>query len=241
MAEKQKIQFKPLHEGMGFHPFSDGLPYAPESKTKSTHAGTGAVSAGRPQFATQSFNTSKPMGTARQMQQQAQPVAQSMGQPLVQPYVQPQKQTQMQRAKTTTNTRPATVTSHAPSDDIIRRRAFAYLMDTVIHAGFWLATNLAALYFFKFQIDSEILKDNFVHFGVFFLLSQWMFVSLQEVLFENSLGKLFFNLEFKRNHGSLMLRSILFMGGLLFFGMGLYFRPQDRLGELQIKSSNKDS
>ena len=119
---------------------------------------------------------------------------------------------------------------------LIRRRAFAYLMDTVIHAGFWLVTNLTALFVFKFQFDSEIIKDNFAGFIGFFITSQWMFVALQEVLFENSIGKVFFNLEFKRNHKSLFIRSLVFMGGLLALGAGLYYRPQDRFGQIQMKS-----
>src|SRR4051812_22981324 len=30
---RQPIDFKPLSEGLGFHPFADGLPYAPVVKT----------------------------------------------------------------------------------------------------------------------------------------------------------------------------------------------------------------
>jgi hypothetical protein len=76
MEEKNKIQFKPLHEGMGFHPFSDGLPYAPESKSKYS-SGSGATSAGRPQFANPALSgpalapatSSHPKVTARQLQE----------------------------------------------------------------------------------------------------------------------------------------------------------------------------
>ena len=109
-------------------------------------------------------------------------------------------------------------------------------MDTLIHAGFWLTTNLAALFFFKFQLDSEIIKENLGQFLVFFLISQWLFIALQEILFENSIGKAFFNLEFKRNHHSLFLRSVVFVLGVLCLGLGFYFRPQDRLGEIQLRS-----
>ena len=243
-----KIKFSPLHEGMGFHPFSDGLPYAPESKTKYS-SGAGATSAGRPTFASpqQTVNqTAKPMGTARQLQKQQ---------------ITTHSITQRTDLRTATSPAGASVAGPAhfltladtldgtvqarsamsgiatPTNDtfILRRRAFAYLMDTVIHAGFWLGTNLTALFFFKFQIDSEILKDNFGQFLIFFTVSQWMFIALQEMLFETSIGKVFFNLEFKRNHSSLLLRSMVFMAGVLCLGLGLYFRPQDKLGQLQLK------
>ena len=244
-SKGSKIQFSPLHEGMGFHPFSDGLPYAPESKTK-YKTGAGATSAGRPTFAkAQTFNQpSKPMGTARQLQQQLQPSliatqtpshsSASAGAYAAGPatFATPKILSQMSMAETLETAPSVSVVSEKM---ILRRRAFAYLMDTVIHAGFWLATNLTALFFFKFQIDSEILRDNLTQFLMFFAVSQWMFIALQEMLFETSIGKVFFNLEFKRNHGSLLLRSLVFMGGMFCFGIGLFLRPQDKLGKLQLK------
>lgn len=53
--DKEKIQFQPINSGLGFHPFSNGLPYAPEKKLKRdskkpSSQGTGAVAAGRPTF-----------------------------------------------------------------------------------------------------------------------------------------------------------------------------------------------
>jgi hypothetical protein len=247
MEEKTKIQFKPLHEGMGFHPFSDGLPYAPESKSKFQN-GSGANVAGRPQFVTQSapplshHQPSKPMGTARQLQQQqtrsANMLAFNQASQAIHPAL--EKRAPLKSSATTAQ---AKATSIAPPNltvdlgaSVLRRRVFAYLMDTVIHAGFWLATNLTALFLFKFQIDSEILRDNFVQFLLFFCVSQWMFIALQEMLFENSIGKVFFNLEFKRNHSSLLLRSIVFALGVACFGMGFFYRPQDKLGQIQLKS-----
>jgi hypothetical protein len=237
MEEKSKIHFKPLHEGMGFHPFSDGLPYAPESKSKYS-SGSGATSAGRPQFANPTLSgpalapatSSQPKVTARQLQERNanahipitrhEPISRA---PIANPAAEA-------KAGARVNIAPTIETS------LIRKRAFAYLLDTVIHAGFWLAVNLTALFFFKFQVDAEIVRDNFGQFLVFFLTSQWMFIALQEILFENSIGKVFFNLEFKRSHHSLFLRSIVFMIGAICL-VGFYFRPQDRLGEIQLKST----
>ncbi len=216
--EKGKIKFKPLHEGMGFHPFSDGLPYAPESKSK-PQMGTGATAAGRPRFTTQLPPQVRPqLKTARQLQN---PVTTPQA-PVVRPNAQPRP------------LEPSSRQSKAEADPI-RQRCFAYLLDSVIHAGFWMGTNLAALLLFRFQIDSEIVRDSLPQFILFFLFSQWMFIALQEVLFENSIGKAFFHLEFQRNRRSLFLRSLVFMMGALTLGLGLYFRPQDRLGKIQLK------
>jgi hypothetical protein len=136
-----------------------------------------------------------------------------------------------------TSNRTGIQTATETASPVLRRRTFAYLMDTVIHAGFWITTNLTALFIFKFQFDSDILRDHFTQFLIFFLVSQWMFVALQEMLFENSIGKFFFNLEFKRNHSSLLLRSIVFMLGLVSI-VGLFYRPQDKLGQIQLKQKN---
>jgi len=231
--EKTKIQFKPLHEGMGFHPFSDGLPYAPESKarTPAPSTGAGAVSAGRPRFSTQTLAPTRTgMKTARQLQ--------AMPQTAV-PQIQPAREAPPLKITKAAPTAPAPQVSVEVDSAPIRERFFAYLLDTVIHAGFWIGTNLAALFFFDFRIDGEIVQENLGQFLAFFIISQWIFIALQEVLFENSLGKSFFDLEFKRNHRSLFLRSTVFMLGVLAGGLGLYYRPQDHLGELQLKQAHE--
>ncbi len=206
---------------MGFHPFSDGLPYAPESKARTPQTGTGAVAAGRPRFQTQSLSTPRAgMKTARQLQsRQADPQGSQAALPRV-----PMPAPEVARA----------VPTQAP----VRQRFFAYLLDTVIHSGFWMTTHFAALALFDFHLDRAIVAENAGQFIAFFVVSQWIFIALQEVLFGNSIGKGFFNLEFKRNHRSLFLRSGVFMLGVFAGGLGLYYRPQDKLGEIQLKQDS---
>ena len=50
-TEPTPLQFRPAHKGVGFHPFSDGLPYAPAVPPRAAppapqSMGTGAVAAG---------------------------------------------------------------------------------------------------------------------------------------------------------------------------------------------------
>jgi hypothetical protein len=209
--QNEKISFKPLHDGMGFHPFSEGLPYAPTAPTVTPNhqRGTGALSAGTP-----SFSTPK---TTRQIQQQ--------------------------NVQSTIAEKPVIqATSPALTQSILRKRFFAYLLDTVVHLGFWIAINLIAIFAFQFELDGALLEKNWLGFTLFFIFSQWFFIAMQEMLFENSIGKLFFGLEFKRNRhsffaSSLLLRSIVFMIGALSAGLGLYFLPQDKIAELQLKHS----
>jgi len=246
--EKGKIKFKPLHEGMGFHPFSDGLPYAPESKAKQP-MGTGATAAGRPRFTTQlPPQVRTQLKTARQLQNPSAPKASlstAMGSPspvsISSPMVSPIKSAGARPTTVSSRTAPRSAPIAQEPPALIRQRVFAYLLDTVVHAGFWIGTNLAALFLFQFQLDSGILRDNLPQFLLFFMISQWVFIALQEVLFGNSIGKNFFNLEFQRNHRSLFLRSIVFMIGALCLGLGFYYRPHDRLGRIQLKQTMQDS
>jgi hypothetical protein len=208
---------------MGFHPFSDGLPYAPTRKTPTT--GTGATVAGRPQFAREN-----PISTGTVKTRTTRTSVYSPGS------IQPKFDLSPPEP-----VRPKMNTEQVNEKLVIRRRFFAYLLDTAIHAGFWLLTNLAALLLFQFELDLQIFQERWPEFLGFFLISQWMFIALQEMLFENSLGKSFFHLEFRRNHRSLLLRSAVFMLGLICFGLGSYFRWQDYFGKITLRSKTDHS
>ena len=110
--EKEKIKFKPLHEGMGFHPFSDGLPYAPESKAKYQN-GAGATVAGRPQFATSiPVQPKTAIKTARQLQEQKPAMTAQLNHTQINPQMSVQMNTQMTAQKIAaqiiSSTRPQT-------------------------------------------------------------------------------------------------------------------------------------
>lgn len=54
-TQEQELPFKPMSKGLGFHPFSDGLPYAPQAGLRQPlrtlgPAGTGAEAAGPASF-----------------------------------------------------------------------------------------------------------------------------------------------------------------------------------------------
>ena len=214
--EKERISFKPLHEGMGFHPFSDGLPYAPETKKKPS-TGAGATAAGRPRFA-------QPVRTARQMQAES-TLSVRTHEPI------------LRTAPVTPRIAPVAAQIESTEPGLLRRRAFAYALDGILHAGFWFTTNLTALFVFHFQIDPELILQNFGSFCVFFLFSQWLFITLQEVLFETTAGKVFFQLEFERGHRSLLLRSLVFLIGTVGV-FGWFFQPQDRFGRLRLRQGS---
>lgn len=59
-----ELSFQPINPGLGFHPFSDGLPYAPVSKS-GLAGGSGAVSAGPPRISTPRMPTTGAATQAR--------------------------------------------------------------------------------------------------------------------------------------------------------------------------------
>lgn len=190
-----KINFQPLHSGIGFHPFSDGLPYAPQ--------GTIAL---------------RKQQSLRQQKQLLNPPIQA---------VRPEKNS-------------SSIQNLPWEISLNRRRFFAYLLDIHLHLAFWLAMILIFNLAFGFKIDMNLIFNRGTGFLTFFLFSQWLFVALQEFLFETTLGKNFFGLEFKKNHrlffpAWLLVRSAVFMAGVFFLGLGLFYRPQDRLAELQVR------
>src|SRR5690242_3135020 len=71
-----EILFRPLTEGLGFHPFSDGLPYAPLVKGPkfSTSHGSGATAAGSPRMALPQTPALDRRGSSRPVPQISVPV-----------------------------------------------------------------------------------------------------------------------------------------------------------------------
>jgi len=141
-----------------------------------------------------------------------------------------------QRKTNTLSTSPE-ISVEAP----IRTRFFAYLLDTVIHLGFWVSISLLATMVLHLEFDGNLIIENWQGFLGFFLFSQWFFVGMQESLFENSIGKTFFGLEFRRDRksffgSSLLLRSLVFMIGAVLI-IGLFTRPQDSFADVQMKQS----
>src|SRR4051794_28786408 len=73
MEKEKELSFAPITDGLGFHPFSNGLPYAPVTKpatpssptaprvSLNLSSGTGAVAAGAPSFVTRATYDLKPI------------------------------------------------------------------------------------------------------------------------------------------------------------------------------------
>ncbi len=62
--DKPKLSFKPLSSGLGFHPFSDGMPYAPVTKAASTSSKPAAPAPRSRETTLPVFQTPKPAAPA---------------------------------------------------------------------------------------------------------------------------------------------------------------------------------
>lgn len=204
--ENNKVFFRPLTEGLGFHPFSDGLPYAPVAKaplpkvikpgaTKaSSPMGVGAESAGPPRFA------SSPKS------------------------VEIQKQVFPQVTKMSAQESKNLKTEDKKGVGYLVRRSIAYLIDLSVNTAiFGILLNI----WLFMQPDTS--PDIFLNFKVLLkgmvLLSlfNWVLLAFQEVLFGSSFGKRVFHFKLGGSKAARLFRSFTFLPSSLFFGLGLTY------------------
>lgn len=215
--ESPQLYFKPINEGLGFHPFSDGLPYAPVSK-KSRSNGVGATAAGTPLFAKtlpKIAPAPKPEPTPQSLGLGVGniPVASAVLAPAAAPAPQPQ------------NSLPtvAEVLSQASTYGMgyVTRRILAHLLDTGLNLGLC-AAGLSAV-MLKQDLSPDLLLSPGVALGavLFVLFFNWSLIASQEIAFGTSFGKRMFGLAIPGGTTTLIFRSILFLPSIGLCGLGL--------------------
>jgi hypothetical protein len=199
MEEKKEIQFKALTDGLGFHPFANGLPYAP-NPTKNYSQGSGAYSAGQPSFVTPKTPAPRPATPS---------------------YTQPLRQ--LARAQTSVAPQaPQNLlqnTAHF-GFEYVMKRFLAYFVDsflntfmggTVLGLCLWKQTNS-----FDFMMNPGILAIS----ALFLLFFNWAIITAQEVALHTSLGKKFFGLKLEGSLGAILARALLFIPSIAILGLG---------------------
>ncbi|HTL11861.1 MAG TPA: RDD family protein [Bdellovibrionota bacterium] len=227
-SEKSRdLKFRPMNPGLGFHPFSNGLPYqasntpsaplppartiapaplkppagpilrASPPPTAAKAPSTGAMSAGRPRFAFPNETVAMPA---------AKPV--------------------------TAKAAPAVVaaTQERPGVMYLFKRAAAYVADSVINVGSVAGTFMFAAT--QMGLDPAGLihrTDTLLVTSLFLFCFNWALITGQEIAFGTSLGKRAFGLELDRSRmAAVFLRSFFFVFSLGFFGLGLIWAFFDR-------------
>ena len=213
--QKRDLSFRPITEGLGFHPFSDGLPYAPVVKTaakpsapKSFNAGSGAVSAGIATPVVRSPRVSVP-------------VAQN-------PIERPRPQSSVQ--KTLENLVPKTVAQFEPEYGYgyLAARVVAYIFDSMLNISLC-ATSLA-IAMWRINLSPESLMNPGIVLvaALFLIVFNWALITAQEVAFGTSAGKRVFGLVLEGGAIAIFLRAFFFLPSVGFGGIGLLWALFDR-------------
>jgi hypothetical protein len=211
------IAFKPLTQGLGFHPFADGLPYAP-TQNPTPSQGTGAVSAGKPSFAyppVQAQVQATPINTPSidRIRKELEALAQARA-----------KQNAAPASAITTPARPVTslmIKNRPLGLGYSITRVAAYLIDSAFNLSICAAILSTAL------VSSDIEALGLYQFkplfiaGMFLFLCNWSLIAAQEVAFGTSLGKRIFGLRLEGTGMEVFMRAVLFIPSLLFSGLGI--------------------
>jgi hypothetical protein len=194
MQKEKEIQFKALSDGLGFHPFANGLPYSPPANRiqekpqpeKNFSQGTGAYTAGRPSF------------------------------------VYPKKATPVAApAMTVAVAKPLLQADQTLGFQYLLKRVLAFFVDSFINIllssailGFclWSQSNN-----FDFMMNSGVLVIS----GCFLAFFNWAMITSQEILFHTSIGNKLFGLRLQGSLGAILGRAVLFIPSFLFFGLGV--------------------
>jgi hypothetical protein len=245
LGEKQgdkAIEFKALTDGLGFHPFSNGLPYAPITPSgapkatpkPSFESGSGAYSAGRPTFVT-TQKVQVPRSTVQsQFPTQPQPKIQA-------PRVQAQTQRQLNlqaniagQAYTLTQqqkTQAFLQVEHHYGFEYIAKRFLAYFVDSFLNMSLGAGALFLVLWKQESNLESLINPSVLIVSLLFLAFFNWAMITAQEVAFHTSAGKKFFGLQLHGTLGSILIRAILFIPSCAVFGLGvlwILFSPNGR-------------
>lgn len=214
----KELDFKPITQGLGFHPFSDGLPYAPVSKTQQTQTqaprlsgsvppasssviprastalrGAGAVAAGRPQFVLPTPKTVNPAPSS------------------VAPAVE-------------------LLDSHEQvyGWTYLFKRVFAYAIDSAITFSVCFAALMYALE--KTHGTAELEGAPALWFlGLMVGLAfHWFFITAQELIFKTTVGKRWMGLRLFGGASAIFVRAFFFVPSVLFCGLGVFWALLDR-------------
>ena len=204
---KKPVSCQPLHSGLGFHPFPDGLPYSAQKGQNLPSPSATRTNSNPSQGRTES---SPLLGRP----DPALPPIKKLLQDTTTPSPAPQKPIQT----------PALTLSYSLS------RSLAYLLDLFIHSS--LMCSVIALTLWFNEIDLRILVDSgMLPVATLFLVAfNWFLVMLQEVVFRTSLGKSVFRLSLPTSRLRILCRAILFVPSAA-LGVGIIlglFNPRKR-------------
>lgn len=217
------VNFKAISAGLGFHPFADGLPYAPVTQAPRAKQAPRATQSA-PSFPIMPPST-KPMGTGAVMAGMPR-VAPSIVVPRVQKVV----PLAVQPQPTFYSSVPAPGT--VPDERgifFVTKRLIAYGIDQVLASAFCLFALGSVL--IQQRLNWGELFANPVVIAIaagFLFLLNWAVIATQEMGFGTSVGKKILGLRLTGSVGAVMVRSIFFLCSVGFLGIGILWAAFNR-------------
>ena len=200
MADSKSIQFKPLSEGLGFHPKLNPTPQAPSVPKLAPPPVLPHSTPAKPPVAPTDF--------ARPHHHQHSTAA------VITP-MQPEVRGESLRVSE----------SRAL---LIVKRVFAFLFDIVFHAALFLVGLAASLRFMGVPEDQIVPFLNTLETAAFVIFAIWMILIAQESVFHMTLGKRLFGLFLDGSSLAIVIRGLLFPLSLVLAGVGVLIALFDK-------------
>lgn len=222
----REIRFKPLTDGLGFHPFEDGLPYAPASKKQSTPTtGAGATAAGRAQFAYPPSAAAANPSPKQPSYPQAPPrnfatTNADITADKIRRELEAIQSQRLEQARTTASRIHKPLEIHFGLGYSFER-AFAFVLDSAFNLSICASILSTALMSADLDQLKTLTSGASIAVVVFLFLCNWALLAAQEVAFGTTIGKRIFGLRLNGSGFECFIRSVLFMFSLLFGGLGI--------------------
>ncbi|MBC7385695.1 MAG: RDD family protein [Cryobacterium sp.] len=221
----REIRFQPLTDGLGFHPFEDGLPYAPASKKQNQSApgtlpapspqslslpnyGSGAVSAGRAQFAFPP--TTSVDSTAEKIKRELEAI----------------QNERLASSRAAPARTPTPLEIHYGIGYSFER-AFAYLLDSAFNLSLCGSILSTALLSTDVENLRTLSSAASISVAIFLFVCNWALLAAQEVAFGTTIGKRIFGLKLEGTGVDCFKRALLFIPSLAFGGLGIFMAVFD--------------
>lgn len=229
-SKEPEIKFKPINEGLGFHPFSDGLPYASQNQTQLKSKAISKDDYSKKQLPpkTQTLNPYPFTANSGGAWAAGSPTFVNPNSPLT--------QTQKNLINQSLKNLPKSFTSEieakkSPLEETqlgehfgagyLFSRLAAYIVDSTFN----LTLSATILSFALIRTDLEVLRESsevsLILSGIFLYLCNWAAITGQEIAFGSSLGKKVFGLKLKGTGSDVFIRAVSFIPSQLFFGFGI--------------------
>lgn len=207
------MRFKPITKGLGFHVFSDGLPYkseknvAPQLPKRQL-----AVESNKEQVKRSALNKPTLANTEERETVKSLLKHQTLPGPIV----------LGKKVKQTSLSGKPKNLSTSYSFFYLPKRTLAFITDTLFHSSicFFLLFILSQHMNIPFAAIQN--KDSLILSSIFIFIFNWALILAEEVSLGFTLGKKIFGLKIDAPPFVLLARSILFLIGLFSFGTGLW-------------------